>query len=435
VSGGYSPAAVAELSRLPIPIEAKGFCGIPPGAPCTGAALKADGVTLFDGRLGFPLLTVRDSAVSHNIEQLARFTADQGVQFAPHAKTTMAPQLFARQLEAGAWGLTAATISQVMVYRRFGVSRVLLANELVDPGAITWLAQEMRADPGFEFHCYVDSLAGVELLEAALGPLHAAADPAPPRLSVLVELGFPGGRTGCRTLETALAVATAAAGTATLQVTGVAGYEGGLGSTRDEATLGAVQGWGRQLVELLVRLRSAGLVTGPGLISAGGSAFPDVIGQVLAQRPAGCLALLRSGSYLTHDDGMYAQLSPFRADGACPQYALRPALELWARVLSAPEPCLALLDLGRRDVGFDHSMPIPKRIRRRGGRVEDVDGLLVTRLNDQHAYLQVPPALALAPGDLVGLGISHPCTTLDRWQHPVLLDDDDRVLDVLTTFF
>jgi D-serine deaminase-like pyridoxal phosphate-dependent protein len=432
---GYDGAAVSALSVLPVPPGSKGFA-VPPGpgvAAVTGAGLAGAGATLFGGALSFPLLALRDTAVAHNISQLARFTAANGVGLAPHAKTTMAPQLFARQLAAGAWGLTAATIEQVMVYRQFGVRRVLLANELLDPAAIGWLAAELRADPEFEFCCYVDSLGGVELLDQVLAGIPGWTETGR-RLDVLVELGYPGGRTGCRTQAQARAVAAAAAGTPVLAVAGVAGYEGGLGHHRTAEVLAAVEAWCRQLLELLREFGSAGVLAGSGLVTAGGSAFPDVVARVFAERPAGVTALLRSGSYITHDHGLYAELSPFTA-AAGSDYALRPALELWARVLSRPEPGLAVLALGRRDVGFDSGLPIPDGVRTGHGETRPGRDLRVSQLNDQHAYLEVPAEHPLKPGDLVRLGISHPCTTLDRWRHLVLLDDDDRVLDVITTFF
>jgi D-serine deaminase-like pyridoxal phosphate-dependent protein len=430
---GYDVAAVSALSGLPVPPGSKGFTVSHVAGEMTGAGLAGSGATLFGGALNFPLLTLRDSAVAHNIDQLARFTADTGVQLAPHAKTTMAPQLFARQLAAGAWGLTAATIEQVMAYRRFGVRRVLLANELLDPAAIGWLAEELLADPAFEFCCYVDSLIGLELLDQVLAGVPGWVQ-AGRRLNVLVELGYPGGRTGCRTAQQARVVAAAAADTSALAVTGVAGYEGGLGHHRSADVLDAVESWCRQLLELLGALRADGVLSGPGLVTAGGSAFPDVVARVFAERPAGVIALLRSGSYITHDHGLYAGLSPFtEATGSA--YTLRPALELWARVLSRPEPGLAVLALGRRDVGFDSGLPIPNLVRTLGGELLSADGFRVTQLNDQHGYLDVPAEHPLQPGDLVRLGISHPCTTLDRWRHLVLLDDDDRVLDVITTYF
>jgi D-serine deaminase-like pyridoxal phosphate-dependent protein len=166
-------------------------------------------------------------------------------------------------------------------------------------------------------------------------------------------------------------------------------------------------------------------------------------------------AILRSGAYLTYDHGYYGTVSPAArgggsagagspaaraAAGAVAPPALRPALELWAQVLSRPEPGLALLGAGRRDVGFDMGLPVPLRaIRRHGyptaaGRT-DLAGSEVTELNDQHAYLRLDEAVALAPGDLVALGISHPCTTLDKWRVIPVVDDAEVVTDIVHAYF
>jgi D-serine deaminase-like pyridoxal phosphate-dependent protein len=104
-------------------------------------------------------------------------------------------------------------------------------------------------------------------------------------------------------------------------------------------------------------------------------------------------------------------------------------------VVSRPEPRLALLGAGRRDAGYDAGLPVPLRVRRRDGRAAGLAGAEVTGLNDQHAYLRLDPDTELAPGDLVCLGISHPCTTLDKWRVIPVLDEQDRVIDVVHTFF
>jgi D-serine deaminase-like pyridoxal phosphate-dependent protein len=144
--------------------------------------------------------------------------------------------------------------------------------------------------------------------------------------------------------------------------------------------------------------------------------------------------VLRSGAYVTHDHGIYARLTPAaQPDGSGP--ALVPALELWARVLSAPEPGLAIAGAGRRDAPFDQGFPVPLRIRRADGQAGDAAGMRVTALDDQHAYLQVPPGRAVHPGDLVCLGISHPCTAFDKWQLIPVVDEDYRITDIVRTFF
>jgi D-serine deaminase-like pyridoxal phosphate-dependent protein len=110
-------------------------------------------------------------------------------------------------------------------------------------------------------------------------------------------------------------------------------------------------------------------------------------------------------------------------------------------VLSRPEADLALLGAGRRDAGFDQGLPVPLRAVRRGGtrggyRVgTDLSESRLTELNDQHAYLRLNPGTELAPGDLVCLGISHPCTTFDKWRVIPVVNDDDRVTDLVHAFF
>ena len=180
---------------------------------------------------------------------MAAYCARAGVALAPHGKTAMSPELGARQLAHGAWGITVATIGQLRTYRAFGFPRLLLANELVDEAGIAWLAAELAADPGFEAYCYVDSRDGVAILDRVL-----TASPAGRRLPVLVEIGHAHGRTGCRTDEQALDVAKAAAATGTLQVAGVAGYEGSIGASDGAQRLGLVTSFCRRLRALAGRL-------------------------------------------------------------------------------------------------------------------------------------------------------------------------------------
>jgi D-serine deaminase-like pyridoxal phosphate-dependent protein len=410
---------IDALRRESIGATQKGFGAIAARRIVTAASLAAERPFALGGEFTTPLLMLRESALAHNAEAMASWCASAGVLLAPHGKTTMAPQLFARQLAAGAWGITAATISHVQVYRSLGVNRILIANELTDRAGIAWLAAELTADPDWECFAYVDSLPGVRLLDEAL----ASAGTSRP-LSVLVELGFPGGRTGCRGIDEALEVAAAVRRAGTLALTGTAGYEGGIGRDGGKETLDAVTSYCRRLRDLASQLAMP-------IVTAGGSAYFEVVAAELADCAAA--VVLRSGCYLTHDHGEYAAIGP-SARGLGPE--LRPAIELWASVLSCPEPGLALACAGRRDVAFDQGMPIPLRLRRSSdGTIEPAEELTVTRLDDQHAYITVPPGSELTPGDLICFGISHPCTTFDKWRVIPVVDDDYRVIDAVHTFF
>jgi D-serine dehydratase len=441
------PPLVAErlraLSERPIEPVEKGFgslAGRPgrePGTPgvagrLSAASLAAARPSLHAAGFTYPLLTLRDAALRNNVAAMAAYCARAGVALAPHGKTAMSPELAALQLAHGAWGITVASIGQAQMYRAFGFPRLLIANELVDEAGIAWLAAELAADPGFEAYCYVDSLDGIQILDRALAR-HLAGRPLP----VLVEIGpaDAGGRTGCRTDEQALEVAKAADATGTLAVAGVAGWEGNLRGDSQAETLDLVAAFCRRLRAFADAVVAAGVGRDGLIITAGGSASFEVVARELtAPGAARVMPVLRSGCYLTHDHGLYARVSP-AARGVAGAPELRPALELWALVLSRPEPGLALLTAGRRDVGFDAGWPVPLRIVRRDGRRAGADGWHVTGLNDQHAFLRLPEDAALAPGDLVSLGVSHPCTTLDKWRVLVIVSDDDRVIDAVHSFF
>lgn len=144
--------------------------------------------------------------------------------------------------------------------------------------------------------------------------------------------------------------------------------------------------------------------------------------------------VLRSGCYVTHDHGLYSRIAPAgRNAPAVP--VLEPALEAWAPVLSRPERETAVLGIGRRDISFDAGNPVVLRGRAAGGTILDTGGAVVRRLFDQHAVLSVPAGSGFAPGDEVCLGISHPCTTFDKWRWIPVLDAGDRITDVVRTFF
>jgi D-serine deaminase-like pyridoxal phosphate-dependent protein len=365
----------------------------------TGAAFLATAPRL--SRFATPLLTLDAAALEHNVTLMADWLGQRGLEIAPHGKTTMAPTLWNQLLDAGAWGITLATGWQAQVARAHGVDRILLANEVIDPVALRWLGAELD-DPAFEFLSWVDSVEAVEAMTAGLA---ATARP----VDVLVEFGAPGGRTGARGVEATLAVAAAVDRSPALRLAGVGGYEGSYGRDREPASIGAVRGYLDGLASLADRIA----VDGIPIVSAGGSAWFDLVAEQLGGR--GHLVILRSGAYQIHDEGFYAGITPLAG--------LRPAMRGWARVVSTPEPGIAILDGGKRDFPFDEGMPVT------------VHGA-VARLNDQHAYLPTDRARV---GEVLRLGLSHPCTAFDKWRLiPVVedaRDEDPVVVDLVATWF
>ncbi|MCX2929013.1 alanine racemase [Mycobacterium sp. CVI_P3] len=421
-----NPAAVAALADERVDWR---FKGLPPEwAGRTPAQICADEPELFAaGPLG-PVCVLSAEALRHNLSTMAGWCTRHGVELAPHGKTHMAPQLLARQFDAGACAVTVATISQLRTYRAFGVREVVLANELVDSAGLAWLARELDDDPDFRLICWVDSIRGVALMTEAL---QAAGARRP--VDVCVELGAAGTRTGCRDNPTADAVAAAVVASPRLRLVGVAGYEASLGHNVSAAGIDSVRDYLEWLRAAAIRL--APLCEVPDLVvTAGGSTHFDLVAQTLT---GDWRTILRSGAYLTHDDGLYLRTSPLTRPGA-PPGGFVAAIQVWAQVCSRPEPGLALLTMGRRDVSFDQDLPVPQRLHRPSGWTDDgLTGCQVVKLNDQHAFLRVSPTAEakVEVGSWIAFGVSHPCTVFDKWQLIPELDNQGRVVTLIRTFF
>ena len=426
-----SPAESQEaLARLAAERVDHRFKGLPPDAAgLTVAELAAERRNLFTGGFTTPVLALSAERLRHNLELMETYAARHGLVFAPHGKTSMAPQLFHRQIEHGAWGITLAVPHQVRVAREFGIDRIFLANELVDAAALRWIASELDQDTGFRFLCYVDSVRGVELMDAALREASAARP-----VDVVVELAAgEGARTGVRTEAECAVVADAVAAVPTLRLAGVAGYEGEVPGADPER----VHAWLRRLTALAADFDKAGRFEGLDeiIVSAGGSAWFDAVADVFAELPELSLPvckLLRSGAYVSHDDGHYRKLTPFTR--VPEEGALHPAFRLWAQVVSRPCAEQAFVNAGKRDAAYDLDLPIAQAVRRDGAE-RPATGISVTALSDQHAWLRTTPEADIEVGDWLGMGLSHPCTSFDKWQLIPLVEEDGTVVDYIRTFF
>ncbi|GAA3813550.1 amino acid deaminase [Streptomyces phyllanthi] len=417
------------LARLATERVGHRFKGLPPDAAgLTVAELAAERRNLFTGGFTTPVLALSAERLEHNLALMEAYAARHGLAFAPHGKTSMAPQLFRQQIDRGAWGITLAVPHQVRVAREFGIGRIFLANEVVDAAALRWIAAELDADPSFRLVCYVDSVRGVELMDAALRGL--ASRP----LDVVVELAAgEGARTGVRTEAECAAVADAVAAVPTLRLVGVAGYEGEVPRADPER----VRAWLRRLTALAVDFDKAGRFAGLDeiVVSAGGSAWFDAVADVFAELPElslPVLKLLRSGAYVSHDVGHYRRVTPFNR--VPEEGALRSAFRLWAQVVSRPSPEQAFANAGKRDAAYDLDLPTVEVVRRDGAE-HPATGITVTSLSDQHAWIGTTPEADLRVGDWLGLGLSHPCTSFDKWQLVPVVEADGTVVDYVRTFF
>lgn len=419
-----------KFQERPLDPNGKGLGPSPVGSriadvPRLGWDLLADDVSL-------PVAVLRQDRIRHNLAWMSRFIGQYGVQLAPHGKTTMSPALFQMQLEQGAWGITLATAPQVQAAYNHGVRRVLMANQLVGKANMAIVSRLLR-DPGFDFFCLVESAANVE----ALGRHFAAAGQ---RLRVLLEFGAAGGRSGVRNeQQEAEVLAALQRWPQAIALAGCEVYEGVLPEETEIRRL---------LAHVLARTRALcaqGCFSEPEVILSGaGSAWFDLVAEAFADQDIGqpLHVILRPGCYLTHDVGVYHEAarriqagnSVAREMGS----SLLPALQLWAHVLARPEPGLAIIGLGKRDAAFDAGMPLPALHHRpdTGGKPQPTPASwTLTRMMDQHAFLETPPDADLQVGDLLAFEVSHPCLTFDKWRQLLLVDESYRVTGAVETFF
>lgn len=378
-------------------------------------------------QLSTPVLVLDRAVMTENTAEFARWTAAHGFDLEPHGKTTMAPALWQEQLDAGSTAITVANLPQLQAAVATGFRNLHVANALADPAGIAWLGQALDADSALEVTLWADGLGTVDALERGL----AAATRQP---TVLVELGGPGGRTGARTVDEAVAIGERVAASPRLRLGGVTGYEGAFAHDTSAAALGTVDDYLRTLKDLHARLRPF-YPEGRIVVSAGGSAYFDRVAAILGDIDD-ARVVVRSGAYIIHDDGFYRGITPSGREADAPR--LHSAMHVWARVISRPEPGLALLDVGRRDVSFDEGLPEPQVAAAGLGEPARPIDASISAVNDQHAFLRLQEGDPLAVGDVVRLGLSHPCTVFDKWRViPVVADDGEnpQVVDMISTYF
>jgi D-serine deaminase-like pyridoxal phosphate-dependent protein len=427
-------AMIEELDALesePVEIGSK---GIPASFAGRLRDIRNSGWRVLGGDVPLPVLILREAALDHNLRAGQEFCARSGAWLAPHGKTTMAPQLFARQLAAGAWAITVANVSQLQVCRRFRIPRVLIANEILDAYDLQYIAQELALDPQLDLYLLADSTEGVNRLSSALREAGTTR-----RVSVLVEIGLHGGRAGVRTLEQARLVAQAILTQPALRFAGVEGFEGAVHGASESEQTANVDAFLERMQVIAKRLRPLhDPVEGAFIFSAGGTLYADRVVKVARAEALDAEQLvLRMGCYIAHDSNFYDRNSAFGAASTRreDEPLLQPALELWSVVLSRPESTLCILGMGKRDAPTDVALPTPL-YRSSDAMLSALEGVHeVIDINDQHTFLRVPESSEISVGDLVGCGVSHPCAAFDRWRYIMLVDDDRRVTGAIKTFF
>jgi D-serine deaminase-like pyridoxal phosphate-dependent protein len=365
----------------------------------------------------FPIMVLKDKALKHNIDRMARFCKSVGAELAPHVKTTMSPQIAQMQVDAGAFALTIANFWQAEIFRNFGFKKLIIANEVLDPTAIAAIA-DLNSKKAAEIIFYVDSIAGLEIIKKYT--------PKDGIQNLFIEIGTDNGRGGVRDLDLVTQIAKNISEDSRLKLRGVTGFEGAVpNAARTSAGEDSVTKFCQKIVAAAnnaYQYKSENEF----IISAGGSAYFEIVASELNKFDKPKILLLRSGGYVTHDSRYYEEIYPFRDSNDL----LLPAIEVWAQVISAPEKEFGVLNLGKRDVGCDLHNPIP--VAKYSGKLSKFSGE-IEKLNDQHGFMRSKEEFAVS--ELIGLGISHPCTTFDKWRLIPLVNDNYDVVDCIHTFF
>ena len=393
---------------------------------------------VLQGHLPFPLAVIRQSSLQHNLHWMQNFCKERDLDIAPHGKTTMSPELYHLQLGAGAWGISFATVFQASLGARNGVKRIIIANQVYQAPDLDALASLLATFPELRVYFLVDSMAQMEAIANWRALRQSQAD-----FTVLIELGIDGKRTGCRDHALALELARHIKATPHMQLCGVETYEGALATcnhAHDQTHVAALMA---RLQKLAIACEAEELFENDEvLLTAGGSAIFDLVAKDLKpqlKHPA--RGILRSGCYLTHDHMQYRKMLQCVGERLNLRETLKPALEVISSVQSCPEPGLALLTMGKRDVSYDLDLPVAIwRAKLGDANTRGVPAhWQIGELNDQHAYLRFD---ALAPehehpqlAQLVGCGISHPCTTFDKWRWMPVINDQFQVIDAISVNF
>ncbi|OQQ09854.1 amino acid deaminase [Vibrio splendidus] len=385
---------------------------------------------LVDEDISLPVAIIKQSALTNNLNWMQSFADHHQVKLSPHGKTSMTPDFFRQQLENGAWGITVATPAQAEIAAMAGAKRIIMANQLVGKTNMA-IVEQLISEFDVDFYCCVDSSVNVQQLSQYFANTKQT-------LKVLIEFGVPGGRCGCRSPEEVLELAQTIQDTPALSLAGIEVYEGVIHGDNAEQD---IRTFLKQALTSVESLASDGLITGQPIITGAGSAWYDVVAECLANL-TDYLAIIRPGCYAIHDTGIYldAQSKVLQRAQVNQGYAcelggdLESALEVWAYVISRPEPTKLVVGLGKRDVAFDAGLPIAER-GYRNGKAISVKGLTSTAVMDQHTFVETDGSSEIEVGDMIAFSTSHPCLTFDKWRYIAISDDDHQVTNWVETCF
>lgn len=395
--------------------------------------LQQTGWDIFKEQVSLPVAVIKQDKIKKNAKWMADFTAKHNMLLAPHGKTTMSTELFKIQLDAGAWGITLATVAQVINAFEAGITRVIMANQLVGKFHFEQIAKWLESSK-VEFYCFADSIENL----TDIGDFFAERNLS---VNVLLEVGIKGGRCGLRSAKDISSLVATCEQYTSLELMGIAFYEGVIGG---ENAAQQVKVFVDEVSTLAKRLQVENRYnTDKPIITGAGSAWYDIVAKTLYDNSCSdnFNIILRPGCYLIHDTGIYQKAQ--QAIMARSQIAydipgdLENSLSIWAYVLSLPEPGLAIIGMGKRDVAFDAGLPTAELIYSvKTNQLRAVNSAFkVEKIMDQHCMLRYSDDQPLRVGDMMSFSTSHPCLTFDKWRQIGIVEDEWVITKTISTQF
>ena len=402
------------------------------GSGCT-KQLQQTGWNILKEQVSLPVAVIKQDKIKKNAKWMADFTAKHNMLLAPHGKTTMSTDLFKMQLDAGAWGMTLATVPQVISAFEAGITRVIMANQLVGKFHFDQIGKWLESS-AIEFYCFADSIDNL----IDIGEFFAERNLS---VNILLEVGIKGGRCGLRSAKEISSLVAACERYSSLKLMGIAFYEGVIGG---ENPAQQVKVFVDEVSTLAKKLQAENRYnTNKPIITGAGSAWYDIVAKTLydSTDSDNFKIILRPGCYLIHDTGIYhkaQQAIISRSQLACDITGeLESSLSIWAYVLSIPEPGLAIIGMGKRDVAFDAGLPTAELIFsiKSGQLTNATNGLKIEKIMDQHCMLRYSDDQVLRVGDMMNFSTSHPCLTFDKWRQIGVVEDDWVITKTISTQF
>jgi D-serine deaminase-like pyridoxal phosphate-dependent protein len=332
-----------------------------------------------------PAALVDLDRVDENLRRLAGYCRAHGLEWRPHVKTHKVPALGARQLGAGAVGLTVATPHEARTMSAVADDLLLAYPVLGEPK----LARLMALPAHTRLSVGLDSA-------AALRQLAEAASRADRRVGVLIELDLGMQRVGVQSRTDAVALAVQAAAHEALEYRGVMFYPGHIRQPLAEQGP-ALAALSARLREFLEALDAAGLT--PAVVSGGST--PTLWRSHEIER----LTEIRPGTGLFND-------RTTAAIGACAWDEC--AYSVLATVVSTSVPGQAVIDAGSKALAREE-------LRAGGGgygALLERPAVTVASVSEEHGILDLSGTdWRPAVGETVRVVPNHVCVSVNLQEH------------------